>query len=374
LGGAVDARSVEHSAAAHETPHSLAGVALGAGEPLEGRVRALLAGRFELRRAAAELRLIGPVEFEREGVRSLRRHRLRAPGVPAIVIAAAPVAAECVRGVFREGAVALLFEDELDTRLLPELAAALERRGRGRAQEREARDLAAELGRRARELECALERLRQSYDQTLAALVHALDWRERETACHSQRVAAYAVMLGLRAGMPEAELEDLYRGSLLHDLGKIGIPDSILLKPGGLDPGEWDVMRGHAERGAEILDRISFLRSAAPVPRAHHEAWDGSGYPLGLIGEQIPLQARVFAVVDIYDALRSERPYKQALAHAEALAELARESGRRLDPQLGARFASEPEETWRALADLARQDPSFEQVVATCRTRLEDAR
>jgi HD-GYP domain-containing protein (c-di-GMP phosphodiesterase class II) len=365
---------VERAAAAHASEPAARVVALAAGESLERSIRRLLGTRFTLETGAVAgprtlVRLLGPAELGRAGARALRRHRLRSPRVPAIAIVERESAAETVRAVLGEGACAVLFTDEIERRLLPAIDRALERRARGEARDGETERLAVELGERARELESALARLRESYDQTLGALVRALDWRERETACHSQRVAIYAVRLGVRAGIPEADLEDLYRGSLLHDLGKIGIPDAILLKPGRLEAEEWDVMRAHAERGADTLDRISFLRSAAVVPRAHHEAWDGSGYPRGLAGEQIPLHARVFAVVDIYDALRSARPYKPARSHAQALAELRLAAGRRLDPVLVDRFADEPEESWRALGALAQQDPGFELVLSACRTR-----
>jgi HD-GYP domain-containing protein (c-di-GMP phosphodiesterase class II) len=223
-----------------------------------------------------------------------------------------------------------------------------------------------EFGKRERDLEEALAAASEAYDQTLAALVAALDQRERETAGHSQRVAAYAVRLGAGVGIDGPALEDLYRGALLHDIGKIGIPDAVLLKAGELDEAEWRVMREHAQLGADLLARISFLHGAADVPLAHHEAWDGSGYPRGLKGAKIPLAARVFAVVDSYDAIRSERPYKPAETHTRALELLGGEAGRRLDPDLVEAFAAESPAVWERLAARVRPGWTFCDALEAC--------
>jgi HD-GYP domain-containing protein (c-di-GMP phosphodiesterase class II) len=170
----------------------------------------------------------------------------------------------------------------------------------------------------------------------------------------------------MRIGVTDRALESLYRGSLLHDIGKIGIPDAILLKPGQLEPGEWEVMRQHPEIGASILGRISFLGDAVEVPLAHHEAWDGSGYPRGLRKEEIPLSARIFAVIDTYDALRSARPYKAAMEH-EAVVEIMKEAaGYRLDPELVRTFASEPKATWLRLGEAARSHGTFAGAMRAC--------
>ncbi|MFQ5514945.1 MAG: HD-GYP domain-containing protein [Myxococcota bacterium] len=223
------------------------------------------------------------------------------------------------------------------------------------------------LDSQARELAAALDALKHAYDETLAALVAALDHRERETAGHSQRVALYAVWLGLHIGLHEEELENLYRGALLHDIGKIGIPDAVLLKPGPFTPEEWDVMQGHARIGAEILSRISFLKPASDVPLAHHEAWDGSGYPAGLRGLAIPLHARIFAIVDSYDAIRTERPYKAAQPHEQAVARLRSAAGQRLDPELVGTFVGVAGDVWDGLAGRTEQGSSFETVLEICR-------
>lgn len=180
--------------------------------------------------------------------------------------------------------------------------------------------------------------LETAYDATIEALASAIDLRDHETQGHSRRVAELSVQLGKAMGMPEQELAAMLRGALLHDVGKLGVPDTILLKPGKLSEEEWAVMKQHPVLAQEWLSRIPFLRSALEIPYAHHERWDGSGYPRGLKGEEIPLLARVFAVADVYDALTSDRPYRPALGHREALDYIAAQAGQQFDPQVVEKF------------------------------------
>jgi putative nucleotidyltransferase with HDIG domain len=284
-----------------------------------------------------DVRLIGPAELQASGIRGVHAARLAAPGTPVVVIAADDVSRELVRECFRAGAHDVLCLGELPQTLAAVLCSASERDAGG----------------------AALEQLQRSYDQTLEALVSALDLREQETADHSLRVALFALRLALRLGVAESSLRDLYHGALLHDIGKIGIPDGVLLKPGRLTDAEWVVMRTHTQLGAEILAGIGFLAPAREVPLCHHEAWDGSGYPAGTAGCAIPLHARIFAVVDTYDALRSQRPYKSAHSHPEALALLRAAAGVRLDPAMVAAFAAESAATWDRLATSASGERGF---------------
>jgi diguanylate cyclase (GGDEF)-like protein/putative nucleotidyltransferase with HDIG domain len=184
------------------------------------------------------------------------------------------------------------------------------------------------------ELERVTARLGDSYESTLLALTRALDTRDDETAVHAQRVRRYAELLARRLGVSEADLEDLSRGALLHDIGKIGVPDAILLKPFRLTEEELTIMRRHPVIGYSMIVHIPFLTAAAEIVLHHHEAFDGSGYPSGLRGDQIPLAARIFSVADALDAMTSDRPYRRALPLLSALAEVQRCRGTQFDPRI----------------------------------------
>ncbi len=204
--------------------------------------------------------------------------------------------------------------------------------------------LLAESRQQAHELEKAYQELETTYDQTLAALMTALDARDRETEGHSSRVAQIACLLGRRLGLTPAELKALERGSLLHDIGKIGISDTILHKPGPLSEEEWKIMRLHPEIGARIVEGIPFLQDTLSVIRYHQERWDGSGYPFGLSGKDIPYLARIFAVADAFDALISDRPYRTRSSPEEALHYLKNQAGILFDPQVVETLVSLAEE------------------------------
>jgi PAS domain S-box-containing protein len=173
-----------------------------------------------------------------------------------------------------------------------------------------------------------------SYDETIEGWSRALDLRDKETEGHSQRVTELTLRIAQAMGISETEQAHMRRGALLHDIGKMGIPDNILLKPGPLDDEEWEIMRRHPILAHELLFPAKHLRPALDIPYCHHEKWDGTGYPQGLKGEQIPLAARIFAVIDIYDALCSERPYRPAWPKEKALEEICSLAGRHLDPKV----------------------------------------
>jgi PAS domain S-box-containing protein len=173
-----------------------------------------------------------------------------------------------------------------------------------------------------------------SYDSTLEGWSRALDMRDRETEGHSRRVTEMTVKIAQKMGIRNSELVHVRRGALLHDIGKMGIPDSILLKPGALNDEEWKIMRNHPAKAYELLSPISYLRPALDIPYAHHEKWDGTGYPRGLKGEQIPLVARIFAIVDTWDALRSDRPYRSAWPEQKAIEYIRAQAGLHFDPDL----------------------------------------
>ncbi len=173
-----------------------------------------------------------------------------------------------------------------------------------------------------------------AYDTTLEGWSKALDLRDRETEGHTQRVVDITLRIAQTMGIDDQELTHMRRGALLHDIGKMGIPDSILLKPGPLTDEEWEVMKRHPVYAYELIYPITHLRPSLDIPYCHHEKWDGSGYPRGLKGEQIPLAARIFAVVDVWDALTSDRPYRKAWTSSKAKAYIQDQAGKHFDPQV----------------------------------------
>lgn len=188
--------------------------------------------------------------------------------------------------------------------------------------------------------------LQDAYEATLQALVTALDFRDNETQGHSFRVVQYADMVARRLGLSEPDLTWIRRGAILHDVGKIGVPDAVLHKPGKLDENEWREMRRHPEIGHAMLCHIAHLAPALDIVLSHQERWDGSGYPRGLKGEEIPIGARIFAVVDTFDAMTSDRPYRPALSIDAAREEVARFSGKQFDPRVAEAFLAIDQEVW----------------------------
>ena len=173
-----------------------------------------------------------------------------------------------------------------------------------------------------------------AYDTTLEGWSRAMDLRDKETEGHTQRVTELTVRLARALDVQEEELVHIRRGALLHDIGKIGVPDAILLKPGPLNEDEWAIMRRHPSLAYDLLSPIPFLRPALNIPYCHHEKSDGTGYPRGLKGEQIPLSARIFAVVDVWDALRSDRPYRKGWPEEKARDYVRSNSGIHFDPRV----------------------------------------
>lgn len=202
-------------------------------------------------------------------------------------------------------------------------------------------DLHARCRQLAHELQAANEELRtanadkvQAYDTILEGWSRTLELRDQQTDGHSRRVSELAVRLARAMGMEEAQLQQVRRGALLHDIGKVAIPDSILVKPGPLTEEEWGIMKRHTSYGYELLAPILFLQEALEIPYCHHERWDGTGYPRGLKDEAIPLAARIFAVIDVWDALCSDRPYRKAWPEQQARTYIRSLSGTHFDPKV----------------------------------------
>jgi putative nucleotidyltransferase with HDIG domain len=203
------------------------------------------------------------------------------------------------------------------------------------------------------ELDRALNSLEGAYRSTLKALTAALETRDSETHGHSERVVTYSLRLGREYGLNSEQMKSLEFGSLLHDIGKIGVPDSILRKPAKLTEEEWVRMREHPLHGQQILRGIEFLEGAARVVAQHHEQWDGSGYPVGLRGEEIDVCARIFSVADAFDAITSDRVYRRGKSYEAAAQELDDWAGRQFDPKVVEAFHRVPKEDWEELHRLS---------------------
>lgn len=204
------------------------------------------------------------------------------------------------------------------------------------------------------EMRQTVEEMERSYIGTLEALSKALEMRDHETEGHSRRVVQYTMSIAQKMGVPEEDLIPILRGALLHDVGKIGIPDAILRKPGPLNDVERAAMREHPRIGYEMLKEISFLKASAPVILHHHERYDGKGYPVGLSGAEIPLGARIFSVADSYDAMTSDRPYRKGMPHEMAVAEIVAGAGTQFDPAVVETFVSLPEEEFARIRNGGR--------------------
>jgi putative nucleotidyltransferase with HDIG domain len=275
----------------------------------------------------------------RDGLWLLDRLRAEQPATAVIMLTAhgdTEAAVECLR----RGASDYLLKPPNLIDLVRSIERALAKRRLELARHRYRTSLEQRVREKTADLSKALREVEAAYSSTLYALVAALDAREHETSDHSRRVVRYTLAIAERMGVPAAELPDIARGALLHDIGKIGVPDAILLKPGKLLPAEWDEMRKHPATGHTILQSIPFLQVPAEIVLAHQERWDGKGYPSGLVGEEIPLGARVFAIADTLDAITSNRPYRRGQPLEKARAEIARFAGVQFDPRCAEAFLS----------------------------------
>jgi response regulator RpfG family c-di-GMP phosphodiesterase len=273
----------------------------------------------------------------RDGFWLLDRMRDAHPDTAVVMLTAygdTEAAVECLRN----GASDYLLKPPKVTELIRAIERALGRRRLEMARQKYRRSLENRVREKTAELSRALRDLESTYSQTLWSLVAALDAREHETGDHSQRVVRYSLAMARRLGIHERDLPDLARGALLHDIGKIGVPDAILLKPGKLSDGEWVEMRRHPQIGHDILTAIDFLKPSAELVLAHQERFDGGGYPRGLARGEIPIAARIFAIADTYDAMTSDRPYRKALSRDTAVEEIRRCTGTQFDPECAQAF------------------------------------
>lgn len=282
---------------------------------------------------------------EMDGMRLLEWLREYDADVPVIMVTAIHDISTALEAI-RRGAYDYILKPFEKDQLFLSVRRALQHRRlilENRNYQRNLEDLVEE---RTAQLSGALTQLEQSYDDTLEALGSALDLRDAETEGHCQRVTAFTISIAKAMEVPSEFLPILARAAFLHDIGKMAIPDGILRKPGPLNDEERVVMKTHCEIGYNMLTRIPFLRDAAEIVLAHQEFYDGTGYPRGLKGEEIPLGARIFSIADAVDAMISDRPYRRALPIAHARDEVKRCSGTQFDPQVVEVFMAIPDTHW----------------------------
>jgi len=287
---------------------------------------------------------------EMDGLKLLAELRSQDPDVPIIMVTAMhdiSIALEAIRA----GAYDYILKPFEKDQLHLSVRRALEHRRLVLENRTYQSDLEHLVAERTQQLQIAIADLEQSYDYTLEALGGALDAKDAETEGHCQRVTAFTITIARAMGVDKGLLRHIARGAFLHDIGKMGVPDHILRKPGPLTHEERGIMRRHCEIGYAVLERIPFLKEAAEIVLSHQECYDGSGYPRGLKGEQIPIGARIFAVADTLDAMISDRPYRKALPISAAREEIGRFSAKQFDPKVVQVFLAHPDRVWTDLHD-----------------------
>ena len=292
-----------------------------------------------------------------DGMRLLQQMRAREIQTPVIIVTATtdvstPIAA------LRNGAFDMLLKPYRMESLLEVVQRGVSYGSSARRDTTYRTSLRSLVKARTSLLQEALLDLERSYDTTLEALGDALDLKDSETEGHSRRVTAYTIALAHAIGVDPADIKTIKHGAFLHDIGKMAIPDAILLKPGRLDAAEQEIMRTHCFAGYQIVRKIPFLRDAAEIVHSHQEHFNGGGYPRRLRGEQIPIGARIFAVADTLDAITSDRPYRKGSTFAAARNEIARCSGTQFDPRVVNTFLAMPPEVWEELRSTITGTPA----------------
>jgi len=295
--------------------------------------------------AEFELMLSDLMMAELDGIGLLERTKEQYPDMPVVMVTAVHDISVALAAI-RNGAYDYLLKPFEREQLLATVRRALENRRLKLENRAYQSNLESLVAARTEQLRQAMMDLERSYDITLEALGDALDLKDAETEGHSKRVTAFTIAIARAMGMPGDKIRVIARGAFLHDIGKMAIPDAILRKPGALNPEEVAIMREHCYRGYQMLRKIPFLSEAADIVYSHQEMWDGSGYPRGLKGEQIPLGARLFAIADTLDAITSDRPYRAAQPVGAARTEIIKWSGRQFDPNAVKIFAAMPESIW----------------------------
>jgi putative nucleotidyltransferase with HDIG domain len=293
-----------------------------------------------------------------DGIGLLERIRQIHPDTPMVMVTAIHDVGVAISAM-RKGAYDYLLKPFEREQLLVTVRRALDYRRLVQQNSVYRHNLEQLVSARTEMLRQAMSDLERSYDITLEALGDALDLKDAETEGHSRRVTAYTIALARHCGVELAQTRVIARGAFLHDIGKMAIPDAILLKPGKLDPEELAIMREHCARGYQILRKIPFLEEAAEIVYSHQEFYDGRGYPRGLKADQIPLGARIFAVADTLDAITSDRPYRRASTYEAARGEIERCAGTQFDPTVVEVFLGLPDSLWEDLRAEMTRHPRF---------------
>jgi cyclic di-GMP phosphodiesterase len=283
-----------------------------------------------------------------DGLTLLSKIRLDRPDLPVVMVTAVHDISVALAAI-RNGAYDYLLKPFEREQLLASVRRAVENRRLKMENLAYQTKLESLVSARTEMLRQALTDLERSYDITLEALGDALDLKDAETEGHSRRVTAFTIAIARAMGLPQDRVRIIARGAFLHDVGKMAIPDAILRKPGRLSPEEQAIMQQHAQLGYQMLRKIPFLHEAANIVYSHQERFDGSGYPRGLKGDQIPLGARIFAVADTFDAVTSDRPYRAAQSISSGRREIERQSGKQFDPEIVNVFQSITEQIWQEL-------------------------
>ena len=285
---------------------------------------------------------------EMDGIALLERSKERFPDMPFVMVTAMNDISVALQAL-RNGAYDYLLKPFEREQLLATVRRALEHRRLKRENDAYRTNLEALVTARTQQWKTALANLEKSYDITLEALGDALDLKDAETGGHTRRVTAYTIAIAKKMGLQHEEIRVIARGAFLHDIGKMGILDKILNKPGKLTPEETEIMKEHAYLGYKIVSKIPFLAEAAEIVYAHQERYDGTGYPRGLKGDQIPLGARIFSIADTLDAMTMTRPYRPAQSFQAARTEIQKWSGRQFDPDIVAVYLEMPDNIWEGL-------------------------
>lgn len=301
------------------------------------------------------------------GMELLAEARRRHPHVAFVVTTGVDDVETGVKAM-RGGADDYLVKPLLECVVLASLERSLHKRRLEEQVEAYRRNLEVTVQERTGQLQAALQQIQRGYEETLQALGAAVDLRDSETAGHSQRVSSYSLEIGRGMRLTDEQLLSVARGAYLHDIGKLGIPDSILLKPGPLTADEWRIMRQHVQIGFDIIKGIPFLAEAGEIILTHHERFDGRGYPRGLKGHQIPLNARIFAVADTLDAITSDRPYHRAASFQAGCERIRCLSGSHFDPRVVDVFLRIPPKTWPTIAKDQRLLPVVPQDCSIARS------